>query len=77
MYLYYKYSFAEHHASRRHFDFRVDVGGYALSFAMNEGPSMRPGVSRLATEMPLHSVKSMFSETTIPEGFYGAGKRRV
>ena len=38
---------------------------------------MRPSLPRLAVEMPLHPVKSMFSETPIPEGFYGAGERRV
>jgi bifunctional non-homologous end joining protein LigD len=74
---YYRYSFVEHHATYLHFDFRIDLGGRALSFAISEGPSLRPGLSSLAVEMPLHSVKSMFSETTIPEGFYGAGERRV
>jgi bifunctional non-homologous end joining protein LigD len=75
--LWYRYSFVEHHATYSHFDFRVDIGGRALSYAMSEGPSMRPGFPRLAIEMPLHSLKSMFSETPIPEGFYGAGERRV
>jgi len=75
--LYYKYSFVEHHATFLHFDFRIDVGGYALSYAMDKGPSMKPGLSMLAIEMPPHSVKSLFSQTTIPEGFYGAGQRKV
>jgi hypothetical protein len=42
----------------RHFciDFRFDVGGCALSYAMSNGPSRKPGLNMLATEMPLHSV---------------------
>lgn len=74
----YRYSFREHWATFLHYDFRIDLGnGWALSFAISLGPSMRPCVERLAVEMPLHLSKTMFLEGRIPDGQEGAGEVRV
>ena len=74
----YRYCFREHWATFLHYDFRIDLGnGYALSFAISLGPSMRACVERLAVEMPLHLSKTMFSEGRIPYGQEGAGQVRV
>ena len=76
--LHYLFSVIEHHATYLHYDFRVLFAvSRALSFAMSLGPSMVPNLPRLATEMHIHSKASMFSEKTIPEGRYGAGRRHV
>jgi bifunctional non-homologous end joining protein LigD len=67
----------EHHATRLHWDLRLEHDGVLVSFAIPNGLPEAPKDNRLAVHTEDHPLEYLEFEGEIPKGQYGAGTMRV
>src|SRR2546423_14103101 len=67
------YLIQKHDATRLHYDFRLELDGVLLSWAVTKGPSLYPADKRLAVRTEEHPLAFGSFDGTIRKGEFGRG----
>jgi len=67
----------EHHATRLHWDLRLERDGVLVSFAIPGALPEEPGTNRKAVHTEDHPLEYLDFHGEIPKGQYGAGTMTI